>query len=235
MRKVLICTPMYDSSCKAQYTISMLSLMKELTSEPELEVQTLFALNESLITKTRNLLTHSFLKSDCTHLLFIDSDIGFDAQQLIRFMKLDEDVVCGIYPKKNIEWSKVSTAVHRGVPANNILRHSLDYLFLPLSDVEISEQGLVEIKSAGTGMMMISRSVFDNLSDTVDSFKLESSLDNVSANGEWIKEYFKSSIDKDTGVYLHEDFTFCKLCKDIDQKIYAATWMTLSHSGSFTY
>jgi len=235
MRKVLICTPMYDSTCKAQYTISMIELMTRLNNEPDLEVKTLFALNESLITKTRNLLTHSFLNSDCTHLLFIDSDIGFDADQLIRFMKTDKAVLCGVYPKKNLDWSKVSNAVRSGIPSNNLLRHSLEYLFLQSPDAIVDDEGLVEIDAAGTGMMMISREVFEKLSDSVDSFRLESKLDNVSGDGEYIKEFFKSTIDKDSAVYLHEDFTFCKMCKSVGEKIYAASWMSLSHSGSFVY
>ncbi len=235
MRKVLICTPMYDSSCKAQYTISMMELMTRLNNEPDLEVKTLFALNESLITKTRNLLTHSFLNSDCTHLLFIDSDIGFDADQLIRFMKTDKPVLCGVYPKKNLDWNKVTNAVRSGIPPNNLLRHSLEYLFLQSPNAFVDDDGLVEIDASGTGMMMISREVFEKLSDSVDSFRLESKLDNVSHDGEYIKEFFKSTIDKETAVYLHEDFTFCKMCKSIGEKIYAATWMSLSHSGSFVY
>ena len=226
---------MYDSSCKAQYTISMIELMTRLNNEPDLEVKTLFALNESLITKTRNLLTHSFLNSDCTHLLFIDSDIGFDADQLIRFMKTDKPVLCGVYPKKNLNWSKVTNAVRSGIPPNNLLRHSLDYLFLQSPNAVVDDDGLVEIDASGTGMMMISREVFEKLSDSVDSFRLESKLDNVSNDGEYIKEFFKSTIDKETAVYLHEDFTFCKMCKNIGEKIYAATWMSLSHSGSFVY
>jgi hypothetical protein len=230
----MICTPMYNSSCTAQYTVSMIQLMNELKFEPDLEVITLFALNESLITKTRNLLTHSFLKSDCTHILFIDSDIGFDAKQLIRFMKTDKDILCGIYPKKDINWVRLSSLSNAGMSAHNLLSISLDYLFLPLQDAKMEDE-LIEIEAAGTGMMMISRSVFDKLQDRADSFRLESGLTNVSRDGEYIKEYFKSSIDKETSVYLHEDFTFCKLCRSIDEKIYAATWMKLTHSGSFVY
>lgn len=227
---------MYNSECSASYTISMIELMNYLKHETELEVKTLFALNESLITKTRNLLVHSFLSSDCTHLLFIDSDIGFNAQQLIQLMKTNEDVVCGVYPKKNINWLKVSSLSNAGLSAHNILRKSLDYLFLPTSDQAVpKDNGLLEIKAAGTGMMMISRNAFEKLSDKVESFKLESSLQNVSGEGELIKEYFKSSIDKQTSVYLHEDFTFCAMCRDAGIKIYTAMWMTLTHSGSFVY
>lgn len=234
MRKVMICTPMYNSQATAQYTISMINLMAQAHHyRDELEVTTLFALNESLIHKTRNLLTHSFLKSDCTHLLFIDADVGFEAHQIIKMMLTEEDIVCGIYPKKSIKWDKVISAVKAGVPEQELPKHSLEYLFIP--STEQIENGLVEIERAGTGMMLISRNAFESLTDKVDSFKLEANLENVFQVNEDIAEYFFTSVDRDTKVYLHEDFNFCKLWLESGGKIYAAPWVELTHSGTHVY
>lgn len=39
-----------------------------------------------------------FLESDCTHLLWIDADMGWaPAEAPIEMLKKDEDVVCGVY------------------------------------------------------------------------------------------------------------------------------------------
>lgn len=233
MRKVMICTPMYNSQCTAQYTISMVNLMSKLPYVKDLEVVTLFALNESLIHKTRNLLAHSFLKSDCTHLLFIDSDIGFNPEQIIKLMQSDKDVVCGIYPKKNIKWELVTDAVLGGVPPTELHKHAVEYLYIP-ENLD-TEDELVEVKRAATGMMMISRNVFEKLADKVPSFVLEDNLENVFQLNEEIKEYFFTSIDEETRVYLHEDFNFCKLWIAAGEKIYAASWVELNHSGTYTF
>ena len=233
MRKVMICTPMYNSQCTAQYTISMVNLMSQIPFVKDLEVVTMFALNESLIHKTRNLLAHSFLKSDCTHLLFIDSDIGFKADEIIKLMQSDADVVCGIYPKKNIKWEFVHDAAVNGVPPHELMKHGVEYLYIP-EELDTDDE-LVEITRAGTGMMMISREVFEALSDKVESFKLESNLENVFEIEEEINEYFFTSIDPETKIYLHEDFNFCKLWKQHEGKVHAATWVELTHSGTYTF
>jgi len=207
--------------------------MSQLPHVKDLEVVTLFALNESLIHKTRNLLTHSFLKSDCTHLLFIDSDIGFKPDQIIKMMQSDGDVVCGIYPKKNIKWDLVADAVMNSVPIQELHKHAVEYLYIP-EHIDTDDE-LVEVKRAATGMMMISREVFQTLSDKVPAFVLEDNLENVFQVNEEIKEYFFTSIDEQTKVYLHEDFNFCKLWINNGGKIHAATWVELNHSGMYTF
>jgi hypothetical protein len=233
MNKVMICTPMYNSQCTAQYTISMVNLMGQLPYVKDVEVVTLFALNESLIHKTRNLLTHSFLKSDCTHLLFIDSDIGFKPDQIIKLMQSDKDITCGIYPKKNIKWELAVEAVKNNVPVHELHKHAIEYLYIP-DDLD-TEDELVEVKRAATGMMLISRRVFEQLSDKVPSFVLEGDLENVFQTNEEIKEFFFTAIDEETKVYLHEDFNFCKLWIKNDGKIHAATWVELTHSGTHVF
>lgn len=233
MRKIMICTPMYNSQCTAEYAISMIDLMSMVPRVKDLQVMTLFALNESLIHKTRNLLVHSFLKSDCTHLLFIDSDIGFKSDQILRLMMTDGDIVCGIYPKKKINWNQVSEAVSEGVSVQELPKHALEYLFVP--DNIDAEDDLIDINRAGTGMMLISRNVFEELEDKVDTFKLESDLENVFRTDEEIREYFFTSIDTETKIYLHEDFNFCKLWKEHGGKIHAASWVELTHSGTHVF
>lgn len=230
----MICTPMYNSQCTAQYTISMVNLMSQLSAfKDKLEVVTLFALNESLIHKTRNLLTHSFLKTDCTHMLFIDSDIGFKPDQIIKMLLSEGEIVCGIYPKKSIKWERVIDAVHNNVPFHDLPKHALEYLYIP-AEIDTDDE-LIEVNRAATGMMLISRDVFKKLENKVSAFELESDLENVFKTNEKIREYFFTSIDPETNVYLHEDFNFCKLWQSVGGKIYAATWVELNHSGMHTF
>lgn len=227
----MIATPMYGSMCVAGYAISMINLMQEVGKLDDLKVTPMFALNESLIPKTRSMIVHAFLKSDATHLLFIDSDVSFNALELIKMMRSERDVVCGIYPKKIINWQRVHHAALHGTAPEGLQSLGMEFLFIPESTMNPEEDGLIEIKRAGTGMMMIRRNVFEQLADKVKTFKLEGAQENVSNNGEHLKEYFFSSIDSDTGVYLHEDFTFCKLWRENGGKIHAAPWVHLQHTG----
>jgi len=234
MKKVMIATPMYNSMCTANYTISMINLVSEMKFVEDIEIVTLFALNESLIPKTRSMMTHSFLKSDCTHLLFIDADISFSAKDVIDLMKSDKNFVCGIYPKKKINWDRIHNSIMKGGPANLLPLFGSEFLVHETENGERTED-FVEVDRAATGMMMISRKVFEDLTEYVHTFKVEDSVDNVSDRDEWMKEYFFTSTDPQTGVFLHEDFNFCRLWKIIGGKIYASTKMKLQHVGTHVY
>jgi hypothetical protein len=233
MKKVLIATPMYNSTCNANYAISMIKLFQHFKETEELKLDTLFALNESLITKTRSMIAHAFMNSDNTHLLFIDSDISFEPEELIRMVNCDKDITCGIYPKKNIDWHKVYRAALRGTPPGRLSEFASTKLVIPTPGAEEDEDGLIEVERAATGFMLIKREVFEKLADSVNSFRLEDSVDNVStAPDEQFKEYFLSGPDPDTGVYLHEDFNFCRMWRKIGGKIHAAPWVYLQHTGT---
>lgn len=237
MTRVLIATPMYNSQCTAGYAISMINLMQEVAKEKDLEIKSMFALNESLIPKTRSMLAHAFLKGDCDYLLFIDSDLAFDARQIIRMLKTNKDLVCGIYPKKKINWDMVRRGVINGVATEHLQSAGSEYLFHPSMDKNPTEDKdeLVEIEKAGTGMMLIHRRVFDRLKDQVPTFRLEDAVDNVSGKDDIFHEYFRAGIDPKTGIYLHEDYYFCHLWRESGGKIYAPKWVQLQHIGTHIF
>ena len=235
MKKVMIATPMYNSMCTANYTISMINLMTHMKAINDIELVTLFALNESLIPKTRSMMSHSFLRSDCTHLLFIDADISFHAPDVIDLIRTDKDFVCGIYPKKKINWEKIRQISRNDlIPANILQLYGSEFLVYETPNGEKLDT-LVEVDRAATGMMLISRKVFDDLADHVSTFKVEDTVNNVSAKDETMREYFFTATDPQTNIFLHEDFNFCRLWKNIGGKIYASTKMKLQHVGTHVY
>mgnify|MGYP000341873540 CR=1 FL=1 len=90
-----------------------------------------FLFNESLITRARNYLVDEFLRSDFTHLLFIDSDIHYNPQDVIAMLALEKDVIGGPYPKKSINWNQfeIGVAVKNNVEFFNA--KSNDEWFIP--------------------------------------------------------------------------------------------------------
>lgn len=228
---------MYNSQCTAGYAISMINLIQEATKDPDLDVKMLFALNESLIPKTRSMLAHAFLNGDADYLLFIDSDLSFVPNQIIKMMKSGKDFVCGIYPKKKINWDMVRRAVINGVATENLQTAASEFLYHPSATRNPTEDqdGLVEIEKAATGMMLIHRRVFEALKDTVPKFRLEDAVDNVSGKDDVFLEYFRAGVDPKTGIYLHEDFFFCHLWRQTGGKIYAAKWVQLQHIGTHVF
>lgn len=234
--KVSIATPMYNSQCTAGYTASMVQLFKKYGNDSDINLDFMYGTNEALVTYARNMCANLFLKSDSTHILFIDADIQFDADQVMKMIRTKKDFVCGIYPKKKIDWVSIKNAANQGVPPEILALYGNEYLFEKTSNT-VEDDGTIEILRSGTGMMMISRNVFEILSDKVESFNLVSPVQsNIKFNqGESYKEFFYTSKDSETNIFMNEDFTFCNLWRKNGGKIYAAPWVKLYHIGNHVY
>lgn len=107
-RKVMVGTPMYGGQCAGMYTRSIADLAV-LFNQWGVGLQLYFLFNESLITRARNYVADEFMRSDCTHLMFIDSDIGFDPRDVMAMLAMagddtEYDVLCGPYPKKSLAY-----------------------------------------------------------------------------------------------------------------------------------
>ena len=160
--KVFVATPMYGGMCAGYYMQSVMQ-MQNIFSQQGIETQYSFMFNESLITRARNALAHQFLKSDSTHLMFIDADIRFNPAQMPRMIEVDKDIICGIYPKKEINWGSVKQAMDNNVPDDNLKYYTGSFV-VNLVDysgsVTVPVNEPVEIWNGGTGFMLIKREVF---------------------------------------------------------------------------
>ena len=113
-KKLFVATPCYGGQCLGLYAKSCLDL-QSICIQYGIECRFSFIFNESLITRARNYLVDEFLRSGCTHLLFIDADINFNPQDVLALLALDRDVVGGPYPKKSINWNNIVNAVKRNL------------------------------------------------------------------------------------------------------------------------
>jgi hypothetical protein len=196
--------------------------------------------NESLIERARNGLAHNFMKSDATHLFFIDSDIRFEPAAVPRMFEVDKDIICGIYPKKEINWSLVRNAINNGVPDDQLKNHTGSFVinlvdYNGTTTVPMNEP--LEIWQGGTGFMIIKRSVFEKMNEVVPTY--QNDVLDMSGNlkpKEEIRQYFTCSIEEETGRLLSEDYHFCYTWrKKCGGKIHAAPWMNLSHHGTYVF
>ena len=113
----MIATPMYGGVCTGNFMVGVLQTINKMQS---VGVQVYFVQmgNESLITRARNELTRIFMEQGFDYLMFIDADISFDGQAVATLMAADKDIVCGIYPKKEVDWAAVERAVAQGKTTN---------------------------------------------------------------------------------------------------------------------
>ena len=236
--KVFVATPMYGGMTTGFFCQSIMMLQMAM-QQKGYAMAASFMFNESLITRARNSLTHAFLKTDCTHLLFIDADIKFNAHEIMHMFEHDLDIICGIYPKKEINWSEVQAAVKRDIAVDDLKHHTGSWV-VNLVDyqgtVSVPQDQPLEIWAGGTGMMLIKREVFEKLGDVVPVYVNDVvDLSNTNKPREEIKEFFATSIEPETGRLLSEDYHFCYIWRKLGGKIYAAPWMKLGHLGSYIF
>ena len=103
-RKIFVATPMYGGQCHGMFTKACVDLGM-LATKYGGDIKFFYLFNESLITRARNYLVDEFLRSGYTHLMFIDSDVSFNPNDVLSLAAIsdpesDMDIVCGAYPKK---------------------------------------------------------------------------------------------------------------------------------------
>lgn len=236
---VLIATPMYGGLCNGVYTLGMMQTVGVFT-QAGIPFQYTHLMNESLITRGRNTIADQFLKSDCTHLMFIDADIGFDPMDIVRMVKADKDIICGIYPKKEINWPQVTKAVQAGVPPDQLTNYTSAFVVNLIDDapsVTVDVNTPIQIANGGTGFMLIKRAVFEKLANTVPEYHNDVFTSVQDATQiQVIKEFFATSIDKNSGNrLLSEDYHFCKIAREQGFTVWAAPWAQLTHCGTYNF
>ena len=245
-RKIFVATPMYGGMCSGQYCKSTADLSK-LAQSYGIEIEFFYLFNESLITRARNYCVDEFLRHErFTHLMFIDSDIGFQPDDILTLAAIaepgtDKQIVCGPYPKKCISWEKVKVAVDKGYGDENpqaLADYVGDYVFNPASgknQIRIDE--VAEVMEGGTGFMMIQRSAFEQYEKAYPEFHyLPDHVRSEHFDGtREIMAYFDCVICPDTKRYLSEDYMFCQWARNAGIKVWMAPWMRLTHMGSYTF
>jgi hypothetical protein len=244
-KKIFLATPMYGGVCHGAYTKALADLMI-LATKHAIDVKLYFMFNESLITRARNYLADEFLRSGYDYLLFIDSDIHFEAQDVLVLSHFainnnDMDIICGPYPKKAISWEKIKQAVDRGFADKNplLLEEFVgDYVFNPadgITQFKIDEP--VEVKEGGTGFMLIKRTAFEAWDKAYPerSYKPDHVRTKSFDGSREIMAYFDCVIDPESKRYLSEDYMFCQHSRAIGLKVWMLPWIKLKHAGTYIF
>ncbi len=244
-KKLFVATPMYGGQCAGMYTRSIADL-SAFCAKYQIPLQLYYLFNESLITRARNYCVDEFMRSDATHLMFIDSDIGFNPQDVIAMLALMDDdtpydVMGGPYPKKCISWEKIQVAVDKGFAdenPNDLEKYVGDYVFNPKhSQREIPLGEPVEVLEIGTGFFMARRKTFEQYAKAYPelSYKPDHIRTEHFDGSREIMAYFDCIIDPDSKRYLSEDYNFCYHAAKAGMKVWFCPWMKLQHVGSYVF
>ena len=246
-KHIFIATPCYGGQIGEPYFRSMMKF-SILCNKYNIQYTISTLANESLITRGRNTLNSFFMENkQATHLFFIDADIEFNAEDILRMVAYDKDIVVGAYPKKALNWESIMSAARNPdlqETPETIEGHSSNYDvnfdFLKDKDgnktpqVQI-EDNLVKLKDAGTGFMCIKKEVMQKMFDAMPETKYVNDI-NVDQKFEpFMYALFDCIIDPDSRRYLSEDYTFCRRWQDMGGDVYLDPRTALNHVGHYTF
>jgi hypothetical protein len=237
MAKVFIATPMYGGQCSGTYTKSLISLMAALQNAGH-QVSFTDLYNESLITRARNTLTELFLKTDSDYLLFIDADQGFSAQGVVKMVEENVDIIGAAVPMKAINWGKVKAAMKDG--RDDLQNHTAYYNInlLNKDDLNVLKDNptqLIEVSTIGTGLLLIHRRVFEALIDIVGTYTSDQLKIGNIEKGDSVHNFWQTVVDPESKRLLSEDYYFCKLWRDLGNKVLLAPYVKVTHMGSYIF
>jgi hypothetical protein len=219
-KKLFVATPMYGGQCAGMFTRSIADL-SAMCNAYGIPLQLYFLFNESLITRARNYCVDEFMRSGATHMMFIDSDIGFDPRDVLALLALQND-------DKGFADENPS----------NLERFVGDYVFNPKGGQQsIPINQPVEVLEIGTGFMMIRRRTFEKFEEARPDLLYRPDHVRTEAfdGSRKIMMYFQAEIDPKSERYLSEDYWFCQKIQELNMQTWFCPWMRLNHVGSYIF
>jgi hypothetical protein len=241
--KIFVATPCYGGMLTEAYFRSM---VRTLTFFNQHQIPIAFGTiaNESLVTRARNVLVAYFLQSNYTRLLFIDADIEFQVEDVLKLIAHNKEVCVGAYPKKGVNWQRIRDSILRKsteeISDRDIAAAGSDYAInfkfvnRDLKQIAI-ENGVIKLHDGATGFMMIKREAIDKMIAAYPELKYNNDLNTPPDLQDFFYAFFDTMIDPKDKRYLSEDYTFSRRWQDIGGDIWLDPTISLNHYGSFNF
>jgi hypothetical protein len=207
---LFIATPCLDGNVSAHYTASLVRTMTRLQQRGWRSPQIDFEIGNSLIADARNKLVARFLASDCSDLVFVDADLSWSPDDLLRLASYDTPFVAGVYQRKSR--AKVDFAVKFG------------------SAIGMDSQQLIAVDRVGTGFMRLRRDCIEKMVAAHPSLRLKHPT--APDDGHFYALFDTTVVD---GEFIGEDFTFCDRWRAIGGQALVDPSMNFGHHGAAAY
>ena len=231
---LVVATPCFGGQISAVYALSLLKLQTRMRGYRDCSLKVLMKDGDALITRARASLLSQFLDdASATHLLFIDADIGFEPEQVLRLIECGAEMCAAVYPIKRIDWQRMKSALSGEQPNPAA---SLQYAFeVENPNAVVASSGFIKVRYAGTGFFMIRRAALERMCAHYPQlrYKRDHSIDAATESDNRFA-LFECAIAED-GTYLSEDFAFCKRWTDMGGEIWADLNSRLNHVGPMTF
>jgi len=204
--------------------------------------QVLEVVGESLIPRGRNAcasivaLDKDPNGQDYTHLLFLDSDIGFNAANIMQMINCDKDIAALPYAYTDISWDDVALAVKSGVDDPTVLSRMGSCPVVRTDRgaphyVNLSQP--VRFPQFGGGLLLIKRHVLLKFTeDGARRYRVLTSLeDDEKGLRNYAYDFFRIGINPETQYYDPEDFRFCIDARKMGFETWLLPWAVTTHTG----
>tara|TARA_Y100000389_G_scaffold97179_1_gene93961 strand:- start:2772 stop:3578 length:807 start_codon:yes stop_codon:yes gene_type:complete len=247
---LFIATPCYGGQVFVNYFNSMLKLVLDL-KQSGIKSTVKPIGNESLITRARNCLFSDFLESEemYTHILFIDADIGFKSEDVVKLLEADKPIVGATYPHKNIFWGGIKKLVEKN--GNGILNdmkyiesvtnnYSVELSYTKNEDGTLNvtadnKNSLLKTHYIPTGFMLIKREVGEKMKKCYSNEYYINDNKGYTNNKRVVWNFFNCFIEPSKQQYLSEDYAFCKRWEDCGGEIWLRYDIELTHCGTYMF
>jgi len=209
---IMVGTPMYGGLCHDAYLLGMLDLQR-LCHELRIPLATHTIRNESLIHRARNRILRDFADSTCSHLIFIDADIGFDGRDVLRLLAHDRKMAGATYAKKN--------------------RDRYDPALVPLpGPSQVTDGELIEVSCLPGGFLVIHRDVIHQLTG---AHRNAWYWDHHGDHRRQIHDLTACYIDPDSRVMWSEDYALCMRWRALGGQVWLDPNIQLTHNGTSVF
>lgn len=210
MKHVMIATPAYDGKVNVQYALSFAHTLHALQLHG-IQVTPLVVASGSILVSERNKIIQAFWDSECTHLLCIDSDLGWPAQAVLAMLDADKEFIAGVYPARG----DLHTFVFRPV--------------LNEDNTIVSENHLLKMQYVPAGFMLLSRSLIEKMRNKFPELYYEPKHDIGEAS---VSAYCLFNTEVWEGEFWGEDYVFCRRAREAGAEIWADPLIQFDHDGT---
>ena len=232
--RIFVATPVH-SEVSIHYFKACLEFQKECFVR---KIPVMFqVMKSSLVTQGRQLCVSGFMESECTHLLFIDSDISFNFKMIERMLNYNKEICLVPYPIKGQDTNKVRDRILAGSKLDPLLLGNQYTMSVEDPKNVKVDNGFIEVVRGPAGCMLIKREVIEKLIEKYPDYtiKQHTLIDGKLVTRNFMYNFFDTYWNPDDKTYTGEDFWFCKLCRDIGIRIYALVDEYISHHGEYSY
>jgi hypothetical protein len=230
--KILIATPAAHGLVTTAYTESLFSLRDALYARGIEHIYRTTSISD--LEGSRNVLASNALDENCTHVLFVDSDMGFRPRAVERLIDSGKPVAGAVYARRQLDLVALLRTLtpdeikRPGWERRAISRHTT-FIGDPLETIEVAG-GFARFRAVGMGLCLIAstalRTMIERAALTPQS--------PVTARATYPVYGFFDRITFN-GTPMAEDYSFCHRWAGCGGEVWAMVDEPIFHVGSHRF